>query len=400
MKKKILSFLLVFCLVLPSVFFMTACDKDKEPTTENPPAETPVESPTETPGTGGGGGTTGGEAEPTPEPTPKPEFVYEISEDGKTVYFGEYPQTIKANDVTITSETPDDDGYYLGSDGERYYKYTINLDFEAIGMDEASCKALKLTTLSNGYEFSQGDTLYFKVEKIKWRVLTSENGEYLLMCDSILHGVAYQSNYKEDGGQYYITNEDDEFIYEQDGETKIYANNYKYSELRRFLTTDFYNQSFSESQKAMIQLTEVDNSAETTDNPSNNPYVCENTDDYVFALSYADIKNTEYGFNADPYTHDINRTTCPTDFAKATGVMTYTEEMIAYIWEVQPGDEDWDEVYAPYVGTGCAWLRSPNSFFSIRARYVDLGYSGGSDDVNDTLYGAVPALQIQIADTE
>ena len=45
------------------------------------------------------------------DPPPTDAFVYEFSEDGKYVYFGEYPQTIKAEDVTITSTTPDANGY-------------------------------------------------------------------------------------------------------------------------------------------------------------------------------------------------------------------------------------------------------------------------------------------------
>ena len=39
--------------------------------------------------------------------------------DGDYIYFGEYPQTIKASDVVITS-TQDERGYYLGSDGAAF----------------------------------------------------------------------------------------------------------------------------------------------------------------------------------------------------------------------------------------------------------------------------------------
>ena len=35
------------------------------------------------------------------------------------INFGMYPQTIKDNNVTI-SGTPDENGYYTGSDGEKY----------------------------------------------------------------------------------------------------------------------------------------------------------------------------------------------------------------------------------------------------------------------------------------
>ena len=385
MKKKILSFLLTICFVLPSVLFMTACDKSGDPENppENPPADAPATPPTTTPGGVG--------------PEEDAEFVYEISEDGKYVYFGEFPQTIKADNVTILSEPPDSNGYYLGRDGERYCKYTVNIDYDALGYNEEEAKALKQTTLSNGYEFSNGETLYFKVEKIKWRILENEDGEYLLMCDSILQGMAYQPNYQFCNNGYYVTDQYGQFLYEQDGETMIQVNNYKYSALRKFLTTDFYNVAFKESQKAIIKLTEVDNSAETTNNPTNNIYACENTNDYVFALSYADMINTEYGFDSVAANKDINRTTCPTDFAKATGAMTYTVEMLGYTCDVQPGDENWEELYAPYIGTGVQWLRSPSDDSTV-ACHVLFGCAGSHENalVDNPDYGACPALRIRL----
>ena len=45
--------------------------------------------------------------------------------EGDYIYFGEYPQTIKANDVQIT-DTVDSRGYYLGADGEYYAKVVSN----------------------------------------------------------------------------------------------------------------------------------------------------------------------------------------------------------------------------------------------------------------------------------
>lgn len=45
-----------------------------------------------------------------------------LDEEGGYILFGQYPQTIKAADVTITGDTPDENGYYLGSDGAKYVK--------------------------------------------------------------------------------------------------------------------------------------------------------------------------------------------------------------------------------------------------------------------------------------
>jgi uncharacterized repeat protein (TIGR02543 family) len=72
--------------------------------------------------------------------------------DGDYIYLGEYPQTLKSDDVTIT-KTIDERGYYLGSDGFYYAKYS---------------------------------TYYFKVEPIRWRILTEQDGKAFLFCDIII----------------------------------------------------------------------------------------------------------------------------------------------------------------------------------------------------------------------
>ena len=42
-------------------------------------------------------------------------------DDGEYLLFGEYPQTLKKDEVIVT-ETVDDRGYYLGDDGAYYAK--------------------------------------------------------------------------------------------------------------------------------------------------------------------------------------------------------------------------------------------------------------------------------------
>lgn len=44
------------------------------------------------------------------------------NENGEYILFGMYPQTIKSADITIDQNDVDANGYYLGSDGERYAK--------------------------------------------------------------------------------------------------------------------------------------------------------------------------------------------------------------------------------------------------------------------------------------
>ena len=182
------------------------------------------------------------------------------------------------------------------------------------------------------------------------------------MCDTAIEEVYYQRYYAYYNGDYYAKNADNEWLYEEDGETMIYANNYKYSTLRKYLTQDFYNRAFSNKQKTLINLTEVDNSVQTTDGVDEK-YACENTNDYVFALSYADFNNSEYGLT-DP----LNCCFYFTDFAKATGVVTYTKEYWDWFCCMDPEDPD----IAPYVNTGMYLLRSPC--------YYDYGWDVGVGD--------------------
>ena len=97
---------------------------------------------------------------------------------------------------------------------------------------------------------------------------------------------------------------------------RAYANNYKYSDLRQWLTNDFYNSAFA-LDDSLVQTTLVDNSASTTSSSSNS-YACENTEDKVFLPSYKDYSNSSYGFptNAGSSKARYSKTT---DWARARG---------------------------------------------------------------------------------
>ena len=208
----------------------------------------------------------------------KKEYVRE----GDYIYFGEYPQTLKANDVTITSTT-DSRGYYLGSDGCYYAKITA-------------------TPFSNGYtsySFSSGEKVtggtvyYFKVEPIKWRILEEKNGEIFLLCDGIIDNHIYDKEY----------------------------NNYENSYIREWLNDTFYKTAFDSLQQQIIATTIVDNGAEST-GFLNNPYVCPNTLDKVFLLSSKELQDlvSDRGMKIS-------------DFALAVGSYIYAGEY--------PGDSSW-----------------------------------------------------------
>ena len=197
--------------------------------------------------------------------------------DGNYIYFGEYPQTIKAEDVEIT-ETQDSRGYYLGSDGEYYAK--------VIAAPYSSKDAF-----STGASVTAGNAYYFKVEPIRWRILRESNGEAFILCDGIIANHRYDDN----------------------------SNNYANSEIRAWLNKEFYNAAFNAVQKEVILTTTVNNSAAST-GFSSNPCACGNTYDNIFLPSYSEVTNSAYGFASSGSTANPARSMKTTDYSKATGV--------------------------------------------------------------------------------
>ena len=271
----------------------------------------------------------------------------ERDEDGGYILFGQYPQTIKASNVSIISNTPDTDGYYLGSDGERYAKVVADPYYSGY-------------TFSDNSSVIVGNTYYFKVEPIRWRILSESDGNAFILCDSII------------ANHYYHHTTSSTTI---DGQ-RVYANNYKYSDIRAWLNDEFYKTAFGDLQQALIQTTEVDNSAQSTGD-SSNPYACENTSDKVFLLSYREVTNSAYGFASSYLTDDTARRMLTSDFSRATGAWMSTTS---------------------YYGNGWWWLRSPLSNYSNSARNVhDDGDANRNYTVDNDLFGVVPALNLTLS---
>ena len=277
--------------------------------------------------------------------------------NGAYVLFGEYPQTVKADNVTVT-DVQDFRGYYLGSDGYFY-------------------AAVKAEPFLGGYTFTTGTNIekssvyYFKVEPIRWRIyLENEHGASIL-CDSIIDSKAYQSSYKFDSeaGVYYAT--------VSDAPAETFQNNYAYSEVRAWLNAQFYEIAFSDLQRSAIIATTVSNGVSTTGYPTN-PYVCENTEDFVFLPAHLVVTKSAYGFSAVAYNRDEARQMQTSDYARANGAYMQTNE-------------------ADY-GMGSWWLRSPYYEYSNHVREVR---SGGDASYRNSARaeaenGVVPALKLRL----
>ena len=161
---------------------------------------------------------------------------------------GEYPQTEVTDNsliLKLSSITERDAQGYVSYGGEKYKK----------------CK----------------DYYYFycwrKVEPIQWRYLSQNGDNVQFVSEKVLNHQVWNKTEHEDG---------------------INLNNYKYSDIRKWLNSDFLEQAFYYD-PSLIQTVNVDNSAESTGDSSNS-FACEDTQDKVYLLSYKDICNKDYGF--------------------------------------------------------------------------------------------------------
>ena len=271
--------------------------------------------------------------------------------DAIYVNFGDWPQTIKADDVTVDVTKSVIQGLYT------YYK----------GSDDAW--------------YAEYGRQYYKVEPIKWRVLDS--GKKLLLAENILINCMY---YDYDNVNRTVS------------DVTVYPNNYEHSKVRAYLNglsyikkssdeaeqeTDstytnkgFLQTAFTSTLQKSIATTTVDNSAaSTTDNGNNldqvTTYACNNTNDKIFLLSEKEVTTTDYGFAAySAYGPGNTRIRVTTDFAKA--------------------NEPWQSVVV------CWWLRSPvyytynNSYYARFVRDDGSAYYPWYVEADDM--GVVPAL--------
>ena len=299
------------------------------------------------------------------------------------VYFGVWPQTVLPVTSSVTVDETERvfmgaNTYYLGSDGNYYAKCAE----KAYGTG-AEYKYHDGTQPGKGGE----TTRYFKVEPIKWRVLTDNySGKKLLLAENILTANVPYYDYNSKFNTRTVGSD-----------TNIYPNNYKYSQIRAYLNgldyyydtsstettkkTDykykgFLQTAFTQKAQGLIANTVVDNREETTgysESTYTAGYACENTTDKIFLLSESEVINSDYGFAAySKYGIGNARIRFPTDYAKA------------------------NNAYMGSIG-GCWWLRSPTIDGRDFARHVSSDDAADSYKFVDNISvpnGVVPALSI------
>jgi len=230
-------------------------------------------------------------------------LILQYKIDDSHVWYGYYPQT-KVSDETLLANLK----YVTTKNSAGYYEY------------KGECYAKLSATpyggsgnFEDGSTISDGSTYWFKVEPIVWDILSDLNGCYLLNCSNLLINHRYANS----------------------------SNNYMTSELREYMNGEFYSKAFYED-NSKISLSAIDNSPSTT-NGVPNSYTCDQTEDYIFSLSYQDYLDTSYGYSVSK---ENSSTRCckTTDYARASG---------AYY-----------ELKSEYLYNGYYWTRSPDSVSS------------------------------------
>ena len=284
------------------------------------------------------------------------------------VYFGDWPQTIKSDNVTVDESDSIIMGahtYYLGDDGNYYAKCVEN------GYTDYSL--CKYSDGSRVNKITANKTKYFKVEPIKWRIIGNWESIYnvVLLAEDILTAniPVYAGN-------------ENRWI----NSSTVYSNNYKYSTIRAYLNGSYEeddSQEHTYSDKGFLQTAFTaqaqnnirqtgykndEQSSKARKNPDNenNEYVInEKLYDSTNEATYKD-----YGFS-ETIGSGVSRKHKPTDFA----IANYAE--LDYNTEYEYGH--W-------------FLRSPHHSGSMQMIEADGDIFTRS--TNERNIGIVPALTV------
>ena len=185
--------------------------------------------------------------------------------------FGSYPQTYVNDEATINNLKTLENA----NDNRAILEYDENGD----GVKE---KFMALKTDREVKSISNGDIIkpginYFRFEPISWMILSDNNGEKKLFSEHVLDA----SPFEAEGYDYFDV---------ENGINVRRYDDYSKSDIREFVTNDFYNIAFSESEKSQILTTFVDNS-EAVYGYEEVKYTCEDTYDKVYLISYIESRS-------------------------------------------------------------------------------------------------------------
>ena len=242
-----------------------------------------------------------------------------INKDGEPSTYGDfllwgfYPQTIKADDVTL-SETTDDRGYILGSD---------NCYYAALSATPDSGSLINGVTFSDGTTPESGKTYYFKVEPLMWKIQSHASGS-----NPTIHllSVVDISTFK-------LSTYGSHFNY--------YANS--------TLKSHYFNRDilkyFSNLQLYHVALTTIDTSGSSAglSEPLKDDPDYASVQDGFYTFSASEINSPLMGFSSEK-----RRQIVATDYAKAKGVLCNSDGYACW-WTRSHASSDPQSMHAQIV---------------------------------------------------
>ncbi|MBQ9144856.1 MAG: TIR domain-containing protein [Clostridia bacterium] len=294
---------------------------------------------------------------PAPAATP----VYKLSADGKTLFFGSYPQTRVTNRALISALGSFDArtwkpfeyymngsvremAYYIDkSHGGKRYRGVYIKEYRPV---LASENMGDLVQERNGFRVRE--VYWFRYDPIEWHILRTRDGRRTLSSKMILDS-REMSPYKTKAA---LTRTDYLGV-----EGEEYCNNYRFSTLRTWLNTTFLNTAFTEEELLAILPTEIKDDVA----PGRFPVMR----DQVYLLSRDEASLLYYA--------DEARTKQVSDYAKSQGALVSDAPL--------------------YIGNGIWRLRSRYSaMYDYNATTVMV--SGGFVDLYAALtdVGVAPSL--------
>ena len=327
------------------------------------------------------------------------EFVYTRinsqgveSETGNYILFGSYPQTL-VTDATLTDSLIESTtGLPTVSDArgwtsyQQYYESGEYIDnymwYIDVAYENEQYRGVYFTAYRPNWEgwfdphdpgapqqFENGyavNTVYwFKYEPIRWRIVSDNGGSALILCESIL-----------DSKEFCLTESDERFYH--NGGTG-YSSEYALSDVRAWLINTFFNEAFSEAQKALI---------------------LNNSTDPVFLLSKEELMNSTYGFSNDPTAMDGMRRKRGTDYAKAQGLYVHVfDPDDPYDLSMYDGLSPWltKSIYTYYLDECDPETGEVIPVLKQSEKMIEGVKVEGSFDkfgVEEAINGVVPALRI------
>lgn len=295
----------------------------------------------------------------------------------KYLYFGSYPQSevldkeiVNELNKLVTKLPNEKESYdwtnfnYYDNNEIKSFMWFIDIDYNNVKYRGIYFTKIRYGfTNREGYSFSDEERLFpnllkgtiywFKFEPIKWMILNKTEEELLLISDLILDHQDYYHNEKER-----IING-----------VKIYSNNWEYSNIRKWLNNNFYNQAFNELEKEMIVEKFIDN--HNSFNSFSSIYLREQNDTYdkIYLLSY----HESLVYFRGSCLCDKTKLTYPTKYA----IINLASNGF------KPGHKDW-------------YLRTPCNTSSYMVHYTSLGGNVDKETFVYVVEGVRPVINIKM----